>query len=143
MFIGEYNHSIDAKGRMAIPVKMRGRLSDGAVVTKGLDNCLFVYPKEEWLKLAEKLANLPISDTKARAFARNVLAGAMELEFDKQGRVLLPTYLRAYASLGNQVIVAGLYNRIEIWNEKSWKEYKSNTDSNTEEINAHLSQFGI
>lgn len=143
MFIGEYSHSIDAKGRMAIPVKMRGKLSDGAVVTKGLDSCLFVYPKEEWAKLAEKLANLPISDTKARAFARSFLAGAMELEFDKQGRVLLPGYLRQFASLGNLVIVAGLYNRIEIWNEKAWKEYKNKTETSTEEINEHLSQLGI
>lgn len=143
MFIGEYSHSIDAKGRMAIPVKMRGKLSDGAIVTKGLDNCLFIYPKNEWEKLAEKLANLPISDMKARAFARNFLAGAMELEFDKQGRVLLPSYLRQYASLGADAVVAGLYNRIEIWNEKAWKEYKAKTESSESEINEHLSQLGI
>ena len=143
MFIGEYTHSIDAKGRMAIPVKMRGKLSDGAVVTKGLDNCLFIYPKNEWEKLAEKLANLPISDAKARAFARNFLAGAMELEFDKQGRVLLPAYLRSFASLGNQAIVAGLYNRIEVWNQKSWNEYKEKAETDTLDINEHLSQLGI
>lgn len=143
MFIGEYSHSIDQKGRMAIPVKMRGKLSDGAVVTKGLDSCLFVYPKNEWEKLAEKLASLPISDTKARAFARNLLAGAMELEFDKQGRVLLPGYLRQYASLSGNAIIAGLYNRVEIWNEKSWNEYKNKIETNTEEITEHLSQLGI
>lgn len=143
MFIGEYSHSIDQKGRMAIPVKMRGKLSDGAVVTKGLDSCLFVYPKNEWEKLAEKLAGLPISDTKARAFARNLLAGAMELEFDKQGRVLLPGYLRQYASLSGNAIIAGLYNRVEIWNEKSWNEYKNKIETNTEEITEHLSQLGI
>jgi len=143
MFIGEYTHSIDTKGRMAIPVKMRGKLSDGAIVTKGLDNCLFIYPKIEWEKLAEKLANLPISDTKARAFARNFLAGAMELEFDKQGRVLLPGYLRQFAALGANAIIAGLYNRIEVWNEKTWKEYKTQTESSETEINEHLSQLGI
>jgi MraZ protein len=143
MFIGEYTHSIDKKGRMAIPVKMRAKLSDGAVVTKGMDGCLFVYPQVEWEKLAGKLAALPISDTKARAFARNLLAGAMELEFDKQGRVLLPGYLRQFASLTNEAVIAGLYNRIEIWNEKSWKEYKNKIETNTEEITEHLSQLGI
>lgn len=143
MFIGEYSHSIDAKGRMAIPVKMRAKLSDGAVVTRGLDNCLFVYPKNEWEKLAEKLASLPISDTKARAFSRLMLAGAMELEFDKQGRVLLPSYLREFASLKGDAIVAGLYNRIEIWNEASWKEYKTKTENLTDDVTEHLSQLGI
>lgn len=143
MFIGEYQHSIDQKGRMAIPHKMRGKLADGAVVTKGLDSCLFIYPKNEWEILAQKLANLPISDIKARAFARNFLAGAMELEFDKQGRVLLPAYLREFASLKNQAIVAGLYNRIEVWNEAAWKEYKKQTETNITEINEHLSQLGI
>jgi len=143
MFIGEYSHSIDQKGRMAIPAKMRGKLSDGAVVTKGMDNCLFVYPRIEWEKLAEKLANLPISDNKARAYARSVLAGAMELEFDKLGRVLIPGYLREFANLGNSVTVAGLYNRIEIWNEKAWKEYKLEADNQSDEINDHLASLGI
>lgn len=143
MFIGEYQHTIDLKGRMAVPVKMRAKLSDGAVVTKGLDACLFIYPKNEWEKLAEKLSNLPISDTKARAFSRMMLAGAMEVEFDKQGRVLLPGYLRTYANLKSKAIVAGLYNRIEIWNEKSWGEYKESSEANTEEISEHLSGLGI
>lgn len=143
MFIGEYQHTIDLKGRMAVPVKMRAKLSDGAVVTKGLDACLFIYPKNEWEKLAEKLSNLPISDTKARAFSRMMLAGAMELEFDKQGRVLLPGYLRTYADLKSKAVVAGLYNRIEIWNEKSWGEYKESSEANTEEISEHLSGLGI
>jgi len=143
MFIGEYQHTIDLKGRMAVPVKMRAKLSDGAVVTKGLDACLFIYPKNEWEKLAEKLSNLPISDTKARAFSRMMLAGAMELEFDKQGRVLLPGYLRTYADLKSKAVVAGLYNRIEIWNEKAWGEYKESSEANTEEISEHLSGLGI
>lgn len=143
MFIGEYTHSIDAKGRIAVPVKMRAKLSDGAVVTRGLDNCLFIYPKSEWVKLAERLSALPIADSKARAFARLMLAGAMELEFDKLGRVLLPSYLRQYALLKNQAVVAGLYNRIEIWNEAAWKTYKENSEKNNEDITEHLSQLGI
>ncbi|OGD65814.1 cell division/cell wall cluster transcriptional repressor MraZ [Candidatus Berkelbacteria bacterium RIFCSPHIGHO2_12_FULL_36_9] len=143
MFIGEYSHSIDPKGRLAIPVKMRAKLDEGAVVTKGLDNCLFVYPREEWQKLAEKLSTLPLTDSKSRAFSRLMLAGAMEVEFDKQGRILLPGYLREFASLKFEAVVAGLYNRIEIWNAEAWKSFKAQSEQNTEEITEHLSQLGI
>lgn len=143
MFIGEYAHTIDEKGRMAIPAKMRGKLLDGAVVTRGLDNCLFVYTKEEWQKLAEKLATLPLTNANSRAFSRLMLAGAMDVEFDKQGRILLPAYLRDFANLKNKAVVAGLYSRIEIWNESAWKEYKSKTEENTDEITEQLSELGI
>lgn len=143
MFIGEYSHTIDPKGRMAIPVKMRAKLADGAVVTRGLDTCLFVYPKTEWEKLAEKLSSLPLTDVKARAFARLMLAGAMEVEFDKQGRVLLPSYLRQYASLKSKAVIAGLYTRLEIWDENKWDSYKKTSENETETINEHLSQLGI
>ncbi len=143
MFIGEYNHTIDQKGRMAVPVKMRAKLSDGAIVTRGVDNCLFIYPKVEWEKLAQKLSTLPITDAKARAFSRMMLAGAMEIDFDKLGRVLLPGYLREYASLEKQAVVAGLYNRIEIWNEKAWKEFKNKSQNDTTEITEHLAGLGI
>ena len=111
MFIGEFKHNIDEKGRLAIPVKFRSDLAKGAVVTRGLDDCLFVYTLEEWEKLANKLSNLPISQAKARAFARLMLAGAMDVVPDKQGRINLPEYLRQYAGLKKEVIVAGLYNR--------------------------------
>lgn len=143
MFIGEYQHTIDEKGRMAIPAKMRGKLLDGAVVTRGLDNCLFVYTKEEWQKLADKLAALPLTSANSRAFSRLMLAGAMDVEFDKQGRILLPAYLRDFASLKNKAVVAGLYNRIEIWNESAWKAYKEGTEKNTEEITKNLAELGI
>lgn len=143
MFIGEYSHTIDNKGRMAVPVKMRAKLADGAVVTKGLDACLFIYPKTEWEAMAKKLASLPISDKKARAFSRMMLAGAMDVEFDKQGRVLLPSYLREFAQLKGSAIVAGLYNRIEIWNENSWKKYKNESNADSDEVSEHLSELGI
>ncbi len=143
MFIGEYSHTIDNKGRMAVPVKMRAKLADGAVVTKGLDACLFIYPKSEWDIMAKKLAGLPISDKKARAFSRMMLAGAMEVEFDKQGRVLLPSYLREYASLNSKAVVAGLYNRVEIWNEKNWNKYKAESNADSDEVSEHLSGLGI
>jgi MraZ protein len=143
MFIGEYSHTIDEKGRLAIPAKMRAKLMDGAVVTRGIDTCLFVYTKEEWEKLAQKLAALPLTDSRARAFVRLMLAGAMDVEFDKQGRILLPNYLRAYANLKKQAVVTGLYNRLEIWDETAWKEFKAKTEQDTEDINNHLVNLGI
>jgi MraZ protein len=143
MFIGEYNHTIDEKGRLALPAKMRGKLVDGAVVTRGLDGCLFVYTKEEWQKLADKLANLPLTNANSRAFSRLMLAGAMDVEFDKLGRILLPGYLREFAKLKNKAVVAGLYSRIEIWNDEAWKEYKTKTEANTEEITQNLAELGI
>lgn len=106
MFIGEYKHTIDEKGRLAVPVKFRAQLSSGAVVTRGLDNCLFLYTEDEWKILAEKLASLPINKANTRAFSRLMLAGAMDVSMDKQGRVILPDYLRKYAGVGKNVVVA-------------------------------------
>src|SRR3989338_4307779 len=129
MFIGEYAHNLDEKGRIAIPIKFRKDLSKGAVVTRGLDSCLFVYTKSEWEKLAEKLATLPISQANSRAFARLMLAGAMDVDVDKQGRIVLPEYLRQFAGLSKNVIVAGLYSRVEIWDESKWQAYKKQTET--------------
>lgn len=111
MFIGEFKHNLDEKGRLAVPVKFRSDLAKGAVVTRGIDKCLFVYTMDEWTILANKLANLPISQAKARAFARLMLAGAMDVIPDKQGRINLPEYLRQYAGLSKEAVIAGLYNR--------------------------------
>src|SRR3972149_4706984 len=143
MFIGEYHHNIDVKGRLAVPSKFRQILSKGAVVTKGLDSCLFLYTKEEWRKLADKLAVLPISKSNSRAFARLMLAGAMDLEIDKQGRIVLPDYLRQYASLAKKVIVAGLHNRLEIWDEDAWEKYKSSTEKTSTDIAEQLGELGV
>jgi MraZ protein len=134
MFIGEYNHSLDDKGRMAIPTKFRAALKGGAVVTKGLDNCLFLYTKKEWSKIAERLAALPFNKANDRALARHFLAGAMDLEFDAQGRVMLPEYLRSFAGLAKKVVIAGLYSRLEIWDEAAWQAYKRKTDKSSNEI---------
>jgi MraZ protein len=138
MFIGEYNHTLDDKGRIAVPAKFRAHLASGAVVTRGLDNCLVLYTKEEWQKVAEKLAQLPMSKPDARAFARLMLAGAMDVELDKQGRVVLPQYLRTFANLNSSVIIAGLFNRIEIWNEASWDNYKAETEKDSSAIAEQL-----
>jgi len=134
MFIGEYQHNLDEKGRLAIPAKFRAKHSEGAVVTRGLDNCLFLYTADEWQKLASKLASLPISKSNTRAFARLMLAGAMDVSLDKQGRIVLPEYLRKYASLKKKSIVAGLYNRLEIWDEDAWDKYKAGTEKQSGDI---------
>lgn len=143
MFIGEYTHSIDQKGRMAVPVKLRKELGSGAVITRGLDACLWVFTKKEWENLAEKLAQLPISDPKSRAFSRLMLAGAMEVEFDSQGRALIPGYLKNYASLKNQAVIAGLYSRLEIWNKDKWQAFKESTEKQTDEISKHMMDLGV
>src|SRR3989344_1432283 len=134
MFIGEYQHTIDEKGRLAIPVKFRASLAKGAVVTRGLDNCLFLYPNKDWQELAVKLSKLPISTANNRAFSRLMLAGAMDVSLDKQGRIILPDYLRKYASVKKKVVVAGLYNRLEIWDEEVWQKYKAGTEKDSGEI---------
>ncbi|MFC1598936.1 division/cell wall cluster transcriptional repressor MraZ [Patescibacteria group bacterium] len=134
MFIGEYQHNIDDKGRLAVPVKFRSKLAKGAVVTKGLDNCLFLYTKDEWEKLATKLASLPISKANTRAFARLMLAGAMDVQLDKQGRIILPEYLRKFSSMKKKTIIAGLYNRLEIWDEQVWEKYKKGTEKQSGDI---------
>ena len=143
MFIGEYHHTLDEKGRMSVPVKFRASLAEGAVVTRGLDRSLFLYPKSEWQTLAEKLASLPFGQADTRAFARLMLAGAMEVEVDKSGRVLLPEYLRQYAALDKSVVVAGLYNRLEIWDEATWKEYSAKTESEGNAIAERLQNLGV
>lgn len=143
MFIGEYQHTIDQKGRMAVPAKFRAKLASGAVVTRGLDNCLFLYAKEEWEKIAEKLSNLPLSKSNARAFGRLMLAGAMEVDIDKQGRINLPKYLLDYGKIVKNAVVAGLYNRLEIWDVKSWDQYKNKALEGSSEIVEELGDLGI
>lgn len=143
MFIGEYSHNLDDKGRLAIPIKFRPELEGGAVVTRGLDNCLFLYTRKEWEKMAEKLAALPVSQSNSRAFARLMLAGAMDLEMDKQGRVVLPEYLRHFAGLKKSTVVAGLYSRLELWDEEKWKNYKNQTEAESGEIAERMAELGI
>ncbi len=143
MFIGEYSHTLDDKGRLAVPKKFRQALSTGAVVTRGLDNCLFVYTKEEWKKLADQLAKLNFAQANNRAFTRLMLAGAMDIDIDKQGRMMVPEYLRAYAGMTKNVIVAGLYNRLEIWDETAWSAYKKKTEGESNQIAEQLGSLGV
>lgn len=141
MFIGEYQHTIDEKGRLAVPAKFRKDLNKGAVITRGLDNCLFLYPMEEWTALADKLSKLPIGQANTRAFARLMLAGAMDADLDKQGRVIIPDYLRKFAKIGKKVVLAGLYNRIEVWDEGEWEKFKASTEKESSEIAERLGEI--
>lgn len=138
MFIGQYSNKIDDKGRLAIPSKFRSDLTGGAIVTKGLDGCLFVYTRQDWLSLADRLTTLPLSAANARAFARQLLAGAMDVDIDKQGRIVLPAYLRQFAKLKSSVIVAGVHNRFEIWDESAWHEYQTKIESEANQIAEEL-----
>lgn len=142
MFIGEYQHNLDEKGRVAVPANFRRQLK-GAIITRGLDRCLFVFNKGDWETLAKKLIALPMTQANSRAFVRLMLAGAMEAPLDRQGRILVPDYLRQYADLKKIVIVTGLYNRIEIWDDVIWHKYKSKTEASSDEIAEKLGELGI
>jgi len=143
MFIGQYTHNLDDKGRLAIPAKFRSQLKKGAVITKGLDNCLFLYPKDQFTKMAEKFANLPMNQSKVRALVRHMIGGAIDVEFDNQGRVTLPIYLRDFADLKKNTVISGLYNHIEIWNEEKWSGYKDEIEKNSNEIAEALGDLDI
>lgn len=141
MFMGEYSHTIDSKGRLIVPSKFREQLGDEFVVTAGLDGCLFAYANEEWKKFEEKLYALPISNPNARKFSRFFLANACTCEVDKQGRILLPAKLRASAGLEKDVVLAGVGSRIEIWNKETWLEKCTYDDM--DEIAANMEGLGI
>lgn len=143
MLLGEYKHNLDPKGRLSIPAKFRNKFSEGIVITRGLDNCLFGFTKSEWLKVVEKINSLPLSQSTARAFSRLMLSGAFETEIDNQGRILIPEILRNYANLNKKVVIVGVYSRIEIWSEENWQKYKKETEENSEEIAERLSDLGI
>lgn len=143
MLLGEYKHTIDEKGRVAVPAKFRQAFQGGAIVTRGLDHCLFIFGLSEWENLAKKINDLPLAQANSRAFSRLMLAGAMDVKVDVQGRVLIPDYLREYAGIKKQVVVAGVYNRVEIWDEVAWNEYKARTESASDEIAEKLGELGI
>jgi MraZ protein len=143
MFLGEYQHTLDPKGRIQVPAKFRDVLGKGVVVTRGIDTCLFLYTRSEWEVLAQKLAALPLSQSKTRAFARLMLAGAMEVNIDKQGRIMIPDYLRSYANMSKKVVLAGLYNRLELWDSSAWETYKAGTEANSGEIAEAMQDLGV
>ena len=143
MFMGEFNHTIDAKGRLIIPSRFREELGQEFVMTKGLDGCLFVFPQNEWESFQGKLKTLPLINKDARKFTRFFLAGAAEMEVDKQGRILIPSVLREFASLEKDVVFVGVGSRIEIWNRAGWDESISGYDDDMDEVAENMDSLGF
>lgn len=143
VFIGEYSHNLDNKNRLALPAKFRADLKDGAVLTRGLDNCLFIFTKTDWQKLVNKITELPIGKADARGFSRIMLAGAMDVKLDSLGRILVPDYLKKYAGLKKKIVVAGLYNRLEIWDEVKWQNYKKLVEKQAGKLAETMGELGV
>ncbi len=143
MFFGEFNHTIDTKGRVSVPAKFREQLGDSFILTKGLDNCLFIYPQNEWKVLEDKLKQLPLTNRDARAFVRFFFSGATECEFDNQGRIRIPNNLREYAELEKEAVMIGVATRIEIWSQKRWNDYNNDSNLSYDEIASKMAELGI
>ena len=143
MLIGEYEHSLDAKGRLIMPAKLRTDMGEKFIITKGLDGCLFVFSQNEWSNFESKLKELPLTNKNARDFVRFFLSGATECEIDKQGRFLLVNTLREYAEITKEVIIIGVGTRLEIWNKDKWKKYNSNENISADTIAENMIMLGI
>ncbi|MEH7106868.1 MULTISPECIES: division/cell wall cluster transcriptional repressor MraZ [Bacillaceae] len=143
MFMGEYHHSIDNKGRLIVPSKFRDDLGEMFIITRGLDQCLFGYPLSEWAQIEEKLKGLPLTKKDARAFTRFFFSGATESELDKQGRINIPAPLLQYAKLEKECVILGVSNRIEIWSKQIWEEYFSQSEESFADIAENMIGFDI
>ncbi|MBE5963767.1 MAG: division/cell wall cluster transcriptional repressor MraZ [Lachnospira sp.] len=143
MFMGEYNHTVDTKGRVIVPAKLREGLGEEFVITKGLDGCLFGYPEAEWKNFEEKLKGLPLTNKDARQFTRFFLAGAASVEIDKQGRILIPQVLREFAGLEKDVVLVGVASRIELWSKEKWLTCTSKYDDDMEEVAENMQNLGF
>lgn len=142
MLIGEYQHTLDDKKRLSLPAKFRQQLGKRLVVTRGLEGCLFVYSQKEWGSISARLAELGMGQANTRGFARFMLAGAVEVDVDSAGRILVPDFLKEFARLGNQVVLAGVQTRVEIWNEKSWTDYKRKIEKEADVLAENLGEIG-
>lgn len=143
MFIGQFNHHLESKGRLSIPKKFRSQLADGAVLSQGLDGCLFLYPRATWETLVQKLQNLPLTRSDARSFTRLLSYQATEVDVDNLGRILVPEYLQQFAGIADACVVAGAIDRIEIWNSEKFLNYAAQINSRSEELAEKLSSDGI
>ncbi len=143
MLIGEYEHSLDAKGRLIMPAKLREDIGEKFIITKGLDGCLFGFSQNEWANFEEKLKTLPLTNKNARDFVRFFLSGAIECEIDKQGRFLIASNLREYGAMEKEVVIIGVGTRIEIWNKESWKAYNSDENISADAIAENMTMLGI
>jgi len=142
MFIGEYTHTVDDKKRISLPSKFRKEVGKTIVITRGLDNCLFLYPVPEWKKIAERLAELGMSQADRRGLNRFMLSGAVETSVDSIGRILIPEHLKDFAGLQSKVVFAGVHNRIEIWNDKRWNTYKKQIEKQADMLAERLGEVG-
>lgn len=143
MLIGEYTHTQDEKKRLSLPSKFRKEIGKTVVITHGLDNCLFLFSMKEWNKIATKLASLSMGQSDSRGFNRIMLAGAVEVDVDSIGRILIPEFLRAHANLSQRVVFAGVHSRVEVWNEDLWKEYKTKVLSKADQLAEKLGEIGV
>lgn len=143
MLIGEYHHTLDPKKRLSLPAKFRKELGERVVLTRGLDSCLFMFSESAWRDIAEKLANLPLSQADTRGFSRFLLSGASEAEVDGAGRILIPEYLKEFAELKTQVVLAGLGMRIEVWDAKVWEQYRHRIEKDADQLAEKLGTLGI
>jgi len=143
MLIGEYKHTLDPKKRLSLPSKWRGELGSTLIITKGLDNCLFVYPQREWEKITEKIGQLPLGSADTRSFNRFFLSGAVEVEVDSVGRILVPDFLKEFAKLDNKVVLAGVHDRVEIWDDNRWMEYKAKIELQADALAEKLGEIGV
>jgi len=143
MLIGEFTHTIDTKKRLAIPSKLRKELGNKAVITRGLDSCLFIFPVKDWERLVEKLSDLPFGEKNSRSFVRLILSGANEVNLDSLGRILIPDYLKNYAQLKKNVIIAGVSNRLEIWDKSRWEMFKQQSEKEVDNMAERLGELGI
>ena len=143
MLIGEYVHNIDAKKRLSLPSKWRRELGKKLVITRGLDNCLFVYPLNEWRRITEKIGQLPLGQADTRSFNRFFLSGAVEVEVDSVGRILVPDFLKDFAGLRGKVVLAGIHDRVEMWDEKRWREYKRRIEGQADALAEKLGEIGV
>ena len=143
MFIGEYQHSIDSKGRLFISARFREGLGDTFILTKGLDGCLFVYPPKEWTAIEQKMRSLPFTKADTRAFMRFFFSGATECDVDKQGRILIPSSLREYAGLEKETMIIGISSRVEIWSRQRWEEYSRTASASAEQIAEKIEEFDL
>jgi MraZ protein len=143
MFIGEYQNSIDAKSRIIVPSKFREQLGSRFILTKGLDNCLYIYPMDEWAKFQDKLTALPVANKDARAFVRYFFSSAVECEVDKQGRLTIPQNLREHAKIDKELVTIGVLSKIEIWSKQEWDNYNEGTNLGPDEIAEKMAEFGI
>ena len=142
MLIGEYKHSIDSKKRLSLPAKFRKEIGKNMVITRGFDNCLYVYPVTEWKKVADKLRNLSMGQATTRGFTRFMLSGAIDVSFDSLGRILVPDFLKEFAGLKSKVTVVGINDHIEIWNDKAWDQYKKRIEKQADVLAEKLGEIG-